>query len=53
MGLEGLNATLKEEGFQEYFTGIFPKDNLKNTRFAINFFTSIGLGKLHSFYLTL
>lgn len=25
---------------------IFPKDNLKNTRFSINFFMSIGLGGL-------
>ena len=29
---------------QDSFEGIFPKDNPKNTRFAINFFTSIGLG---------
>lgn len=29
---------------QESFDSIFPKDNPKNTRFAINFFTSIGLG---------
>ena len=31
---------------QVFFEGIFPKDNPKNTRFAINFFTSIGLGAL-------
>ena len=29
---------------QDSFESIFPKDNPKNTRFAINFFTSIGLG---------
>lgn len=29
---------------QESFDSIFPKDNPKNTRFAVNFFTSIGLG---------
>ena len=29
---------------QESLESIFPKDNPKNTRFAINFFTSIGLG---------
>jgi pre-mRNA-splicing factor CWC22 len=29
---------------QESFESIFPRDNPKNTRFAINFFTSIGLG---------
>jgi len=28
------------------FEGIFPKDSPKNTRFSINFFTSIGLGGL-------
>lgn len=28
------------------FDGLFPKDNPKNTRFAINYFTSIGLGGL-------
>jgi len=26
--------------------GIFPKDTVQNARFAINFFTSIGLGAL-------
>ncbi|XP_049350158.1 uncharacterized protein LOC125814739 [Solanum verrucosum] len=29
---------------QDSLDSIFPKDNPKNTRFAINFFTSIGLG---------
>jgi pre-mRNA-splicing factor CWC22 len=28
------------------FDGLFPKDNPRNTRFAINYFTSIGLGAL-------
>ena len=28
------------------FTGMFPMNNPKNTRFAINYFTSIGLGKV-------
>lgn len=31
---------------QVFFEGLFPKDMPKNTRFAINFFTSIGLGGL-------
>jgi pre-mRNA-splicing factor CWC22 len=30
----------------EWFKGLFPKDNARNTRYAINFFTSIGLGPL-------
>lgn len=31
---------------REWFKGMFPKDNARNTRYAINFFTSIGLGPL-------
>ena len=31
---------------QTVFSGIFPRDNARDTRFAINFFTSIGLGGL-------
>ena len=31
---------------QMYFEGLFPRDNPRNTRFAINFFTAIGLGGL-------
>ena len=27
-------------------TGLFPRDNARDTRFAINFFTSVGLGGL-------
>lgn len=46
MGLSKLNAKLKDPEMQESFSGLFPKDNPKNTRFAINFFTSIGLGGL-------
>jgi pre-mRNA-splicing factor CWC22 len=30
----------------EWYKGLFPKDNARNTRYAINFFTSIGLGPL-------
>lgn len=29
-----------------YLNGIFPKDSVSNARFAINFFTSIGLGAI-------
>jgi len=46
MGLEALHKKLQDETLMEPLAGIFPKDNLKNTRFAINFFTSIGLGAL-------
>ncbi|XP_018567931.1 pre-mRNA-splicing factor CWC22 homolog [Anoplophora glabripennis] len=46
MGLGKLNARLKDPTFQEHFAGLFPRDSPKNTRFSINFFTSIGLGGL-------
>ncbi|XP_047967647.1 pre-mRNA-splicing factor CWC22 homolog [Salvia hispanica] len=40
LGIWLLNQRLSQDSFES----IFPKDNPKNTRFAINFFTSIGLG---------
>ncbi|XP_045465514.1 pre-mRNA-splicing factor CWC22 homolog [Harmonia axyridis] len=46
MGLGKLNKQLKDEDLQSYFAGLFPRDHPKNTRFSINFFTSIGLGGL-------
>ncbi|XP_058156535.1 pre-mRNA-splicing factor CWC22 homolog isoform X1 [Dasypus novemcinctus] len=46
MGLPKLNARLKDETLQPFFEGLLPRDNPRNTRFAINFFTSIGLGGL-------
>ncbi|XP_059286830.1 pre-mRNA-splicing factor cwc22-like [Lycium ferocissimum] len=44
LGIRMLNERLTDPDMQESFESIFPKDNPKNTRFAINFFTSIGLG---------
>lgn len=46
MGLTKLNERVKDATLQEVFEGLFPRDDPKNTRFAINFFTSIGLGGL-------
>uniref|UniRef100_T1JEJ7 MI domain-containing protein n=1 Tax=Strigamia maritima TaxID=126957 RepID=T1JEJ7_STRMM len=46
MGLPRLNERLKDASLQEAFDGLFPRDNPRNSRFAINFFTSIGLGGL-------
>nr|GME05498.1 pre-mRNA-splicing factor CWC22 homolog [Ipomoea batatas] len=43
-GIRLLNDRLNDPTMQESFDSIFPKDNPKNTRFAINFFTEIGLG---------
>lgn len=46
MGLLKLNERVKDPTMQEAFDGLFPRDTSRNTRFAINFFTSIGLGGL-------
>ncbi|CAH9111128.1 unnamed protein product [Cuscuta epithymum] len=44
LGIRLLYERLNDPTMQESFDSIFPKDNPKNTRFAIKFFTSIGLG---------
>ena len=46
LGLRKLNERLNDLSMAEYFQGIMPRDTPKNVRFAINFFTSIGLGGL-------
>ncbi|RZF38015.1 hypothetical protein LSTR_LSTR006414 [Laodelphax striatellus] len=46
MGMFNLNQRVKDPSLQTALEGLFPHDNPKNTRFAINFFTSIGLGSL-------
>ena len=44
LGIRLLNERLNDPNMQGSFESIFPKDHPKNTRFSINFFTSIGLG---------
>ncbi|KAI3978375.1 hypothetical protein MKX01_013173 [Papaver californicum] len=44
LGIRLLNERLTDSAMQDSFESIFPRDNPKNTRFSINFFTSIGLG---------
>ncbi|KAL7174082.1 hypothetical protein ACSBR2_033354 [Camellia fascicularis] len=44
LGIRLLDERLTGPTMQDSFESIFPKDNPKNTRFSINFFTSIGLG---------
>ncbi|KDP22856.1 hypothetical protein JCGZ_00443 [Jatropha curcas] len=44
LGIRTLNERLTDPAMQDSFESIFPRDNPKNTRFSINFFTSIGLG---------
>jgi len=44
LGLAKMNERMHDNFMATHFTGLFPRDNPRNTRFAINFFTSIGLG---------
>merc|ERR1712156_871550 len=45
-GIKKLVDRLLEPELQQFFGGLFPKDTAKNARFAINYFTAIGLGIL-------
>ena len=44
LGIRLLNERLNDPSMQDSFESVFPRDHPKNTRFSINFFTSIGLG---------
>jgi pre-mRNA-splicing factor CWC22 len=44
LGMPKLQARLKDDILRSSFEGIFPRDNPRNTRFSINYFTSIGMG---------
>ncbi|MCJ1420067.1 pre-mRNA-splicing factor cwc22 [Xylographa parallela] len=44
LGMAKLQARLKDDLLRSSFDGIFPTDNARNTRFSINYFTSIGMG---------
>ncbi|KAI9619979.1 hypothetical protein H4Q26_013961 [Puccinia striiformis f. sp. tritici PST-130] len=46
LGLKRVAERFKDPSMQVWFGGLFPVDNPKNTRFSINYFTSIGLGVL-------
>ncbi|PQE05436.1 hypothetical protein CJF31_00010905 [Rutstroemia sp. NJR-2017a BVV2] len=46
MGMPKLQARLKDDILRPYFEGLFPHDNPRNTRFSINYFTSIGMGAI-------
>lgn len=46
LGTPKLAAKLKDPVLQPSFTGLFPTDHPRDTRFSINYFTSIGLGLL-------
>ncbi|KAL8990160.1 MAG: hypothetical protein Q9177_001113 [Variospora cf. flavescens] len=46
LGMAKLQARLKDDILRASYEGIFPTDNARNTRFSINYFTSIGMGAL-------
>lgn len=46
LGMSMLQARLKDDVLRSNYEGIFPTDNPRNTRFSINYFTSIGMGGL-------
>ncbi|KAI6091845.1 MIF4G-domain-containing protein [Hypoxylon rubiginosum] len=46
LGMPKLQARMRDETLQDSFTGLFPRDNARNIRFSINYFTSIGMGAL-------
>uniref|UniRef100_A0A915PCQ5 Lethal protein 858 n=1 Tax=Setaria digitata TaxID=48799 RepID=A0A915PCQ5_9BILA len=46
LGVENLLQRIRDPTMQSSFEKIFPRDNPNNTRFSINFFTTIGLGYL-------
>ncbi|EIW85536.1 MIF4G-domain-containing protein [Coniophora puteana RWD-64-598 SS2] len=46
LGLATLAERFKDDEVRIACAGMFPKDNPKNTRFSINYFTSVGLGVL-------
>ncbi|KAK4940147.1 pre-mRNA-splicing factor cwc22 [Elasticomyces elasticus] len=46
LGVPKLQERMKDDILRGSFTGLFPTDNPRNTRFSINYFTSIGMGAL-------
>ncbi|KAI9831052.1 MAG: pre-mRNA-splicing factor cwc22, partial [Thelocarpon superellum] len=44
LGMVKLQERLRDDFLQQSFDGLFPKDHPRNTRFSINYFTSIGMG---------
>ncbi|KAJ1920663.1 pre-mRNA-splicing factor cwc22 [Mycoemilia scoparia] len=46
MGLQSLVGRINDPDLAEATKGMFPDDNPRHVRFAINYFTSIGLGAL-------
>ena len=45
-GMKTLLERFNDPGMAQYFEGMFPTDSVDNMRYAINFYTAIGLGAL-------
>ena len=46
LGMKTVQERLQDPILRPHFEGLFPMDNPRNTRFSINYFTSIGMGGL-------
>ena len=46
MGIDNLIAEFHKDDMREYYSGLFPIENPNDLRFAINYYTAIGLGRL-------
>lgn len=46
LGLPKLHERMRDEILRPSFEGLFPTDEPRNTRFSVNYFTSIGFGVL-------
>ncbi|KAI9039682.1 MIF4G-domain-containing protein [Aspergillus affinis] len=46
LGMPKLHERMRDDILRSSFEGLFPLDNPRNTRFSINYFTSIGFGLL-------
>ncbi|MCJ1231761.1 pre-mRNA-splicing factor cwc22 [Toensbergia leucococca] len=46
LGMSNLQARLRDDFLRPNYEGLFPRDNPRNIRFAINYFTSIGMGAI-------
>lgn len=46
LGMSTLQSRLKDNFLRSSYEGLFPMDNPRNTRFSINYFTSIGMGAI-------
>ncbi|KAH6897270.1 hypothetical protein B0T10DRAFT_476504 [Thelonectria olida] len=46
IGMPKLRMRMTDETLRPNLEGLFPKDNARNIRFSINYFTSIGMGAL-------